>query len=214
MVLTTSYIENKFNLYNELYFGNSIKIKPNFVVSHAKTELGLFHYVFNKARTKIITCTIKISDYYDRNEKEYDNTIIHEMIHMYLTIKYKRNMGHGYEFKNECHRINQFGWNISRCTDVSTFKIAKQFMKKECAKPIHMAYFQEKNDSKTYFLFAICDKYLTYYQHRLWNNMYEDVHFFKTTNEEIIKLFSKCRNRIRGRRFITKEELLDYIQGK
>ena len=210
MKLTIGYIEKKFELYNKLYFNNYIKYKPKFKISHSKCRLGLFCCRFNLISRMPSEFEISVSDYYDRTEKQYDNTIIHEMIHMYLAIKYKRNMKHGYEFKAECHRINNFGWSLSARTDTTNFVVNNK-QKMLMPKSLNIAYFKEEEG--TYFLFGINDNYIDYYAHEmaLRPEFYRDYKILKTTNENIIYNLPKCRGGLRGRRYNTKEELLKAI---
>ena len=112
MTLTISYISEKFEKYNNLYFNGSLKT-PKFKISNSKRALGTLSISrrlnFYGGYTK--EHTISISKYYDRTEKQYDNTLIHEMIHMYVYRveghKHDGVLGHGLRFIRQCRRIRK-----------------------------------------------------------------------------------------------------------
>ena len=132
MTLTISYISEKFEKYNNLYFNGSLKT-PKFKISNSKRALGTLcisrRLNFYGGYTK--EHTISISKYYDRTEKQYDNTLIHEMIHLYISQNdIIDNGSHGRHFKAECARINKYGWDLSRTTDTSGWKLSEEAQKR------------------------------------------------------------------------------------
>lgn len=132
MTLTISYISEKFEKYNNLYFNGSLKT-PKFKISNSKRALGTLSISrrlnFYGGYTK--EHTISISKYYDRTEKQYDNTLIHEMIHLYISQNdIIDNGSHGRRFKAECARINKYGWDLSRTTDTSGWKLSEEAQKR------------------------------------------------------------------------------------
>lgn len=109
MELTITYLRNKFNQFNKEFFNNElpqIEIK----ISRSKRQFG--SYRFKRANhycPKETPVAILISNYYQQTGKEYCETLIHEMIHYYLSFK---NIGrkddcHGYYFQKEMKRINE-----------------------------------------------------------------------------------------------------------
>lgn len=82
---------------------------------------------------------IKINKNNDVPEKEYKNTLIHEMIHIedyvyfldhyyYMlngVIQKRRYDAHGTWFLDECSRINQDGWKLQKYVDEAVFKEAR-----------------------------------------------------------------------------------------
>ena len=103
--LTTSVMYHWFNEFNDKYFDNEL-FMPTFQIKQTKTYLGK---AFG-SRNHII-----ISNYLDRTEKEFQNTFIHEMIHLWQWKKY-RDVNHGYTFKKKAAEINADGWHIKRCS--------------------------------------------------------------------------------------------------
>lgn len=145
MILTIAYIEQKFDLYNDLYFNGEL-ITPNFEIINDKKQLGCLQskYLYHNER---MDYTLKVSRYYDRTEKQYDNTIIHEMIHLYIAQNHIIDNGaHGRRFITECARINKYGWNLSRCTDTSDWKLSEEAQKKVDRKSYNIIVYKKQGD--------------------------------------------------------------------
>lgn len=117
--ITTKYVIDMFNEFNyryfdgKLYLDSSVKVK----VYPYKNVLGSVAAVgtFNKI-TGYCSATITefhISNYFNRSEFTYCNTILHEMIHIYQYQVLKLCDGHGVSFIKKMDEINKFGWDIS-----------------------------------------------------------------------------------------------------
>ena len=206
MTLTISYISEKFETYNKLYFNGSLKT-PKFNISNSKRALGTLSISrrlnFYGGYTK--EHTISISKYYDRTEKQYDNTLIHEMIHLYISQNdIKDNGNHGRRFKAECARINKYGWDLSRTTDTSGWKLSEEAQKRldnKLSKATYSVFVYQKYDTdNTQFIFRVAKgKELTYYNHLKYTCKAAKVKYFKS-NDNIFESLPTCRCRIRGRR--------------
>lgn len=206
MTLTISYISEKFEKYNNLYFNGSLKT-PKFKISNSKRALGTlsisrrlnFYGEYTKEHT------ISISKYYDRTEKQYDNTLIHEMIHLYISQNdIIDNGSHGRHFKAECARINKYGWELSRTTDISGWKLSEEAQKRLDNKLSNATYsvivYQMYDTDNTQFIFRVAKgKELTYYNHLKYTCNAAKVKYFKS-NDNIFESLPTCRCRIRGRR--------------
>ena len=206
MTLTISYISEKFEKYNNLYFNGSLKT-PKFKISNSKRALGTlcisrrlnFYGEYTKEHT------ILISKYYDRTEKQYDNTLIHEMIHLYISQNdIIDNGSHGRRFKAECARINKYGWDLSRTTDISGWKLSEEAQKRLDNKLSNATYsvfvYQMYDTDNTQFIFRVAKgKELTYYNHLKYTCKAAKVKYFKS-NDNIFESLPTCRCRIRGRR--------------
>ena len=206
MTLTISYISEKFEKYNNLYFNGSLKT-PKFKISNSKRALGTlsiskrlnFYGGYNKEHT------ISISKYYDRTEKQYDNTLIHEMIHLYISQNdIIDNGSHGRRFKAECARINKYGWDLSRTTDISGWKLSEEAQKRLDNKLSNATYeiivYQMYDTDNTQFIFRVAKgKALNYYNHLKYKCKAVKVKYFKS-NDNIFESLPTCRCRIRGRR--------------
>ena len=206
MTLTISYISEKFEKYNNLYFNGSLKT-PKFKISNSKRALGTLSISkrlnFYGGYTK--EHTISISKYYDRTEKQYDNTLIHEMIHLYISQNdIIDNGSHGRRFKAECARINKYGWDLSRTTDISGWKLSEEAQKQLDDKLSNATYsvfvYQMYDTDNTQFIFRVAKgKELTYLNHLKYKCKAVKVKYFKS-NDNIFESFPACRKQIRGRR--------------
>ena len=206
MTLTISYISEKFEKYNNLYFNGSLKT-PKFKISNSKRALGTLSISrrlnFYGGYTK--EHTISISKYYDRTEKQYDNTLIHEMIHLYISQNdIIDNGSHGRRFKAECARINKYGWDLSRTTDISGWKLSEEAQKRLDNKLSNATYsvivYQMYDTDNSQFIFRVAKgKELTYYNHLKYTCKAVKVKYFKS-NDNIFESLPTCRCRIRGRR--------------
>ena len=117
--VTIDYVREMFDKFNDRYFNNqlfldnSIKVK----VYPYKNVLGSVaaQGTFNKrtGQCNAYVTAFHISNYYNRSEVVYCNTILHEMIHIYQYQVLNVNDGHGYSFIKKMKEINSFGWSIS-----------------------------------------------------------------------------------------------------
>lgn len=114
--LTTDFITSNFRKFNEKYFQNELNT-PNFRIVNVKSYLG--RCCHNNVRYGKRFGTIEISTKFNRMEKEYLNTLLHEMIHLYIWQKNMKepsgNKHHGVLFYHYAEIVNRDGWNISRC---------------------------------------------------------------------------------------------------
>lgn len=127
MTPTVDFLREQFDSFNALYFHGKLP-QPQFVINNARTVLGQFIRRRSMkgllSRTKE-TYTIKISAYYDLTEREYQNTLLHEMIHYYIIYTgCKETSPHGPEFRSMMDSLNARGWNINVTSDVKGRSIA------------------------------------------------------------------------------------------
>lgn len=191
MELTINFIEENFNKFNALYFNNELE-KPSFKIINTKTVLGRMCYI-TREYTKKIFFRLEISRYYKRDEYEYLNTILHEMIHQY--IKQKRMLDtsvHGRLFHNIAERINRCGWNITakgRALEVAeSGKIYNVFLLKR---------------DYGAFAFAVSKKYASL--HKIGLESHKDNFVYLETTNPMFGSFPTCRTRMIGRK-LTQEE--------
>ena len=203
MELTLSYIETKFNEFNAKYFESKLKT-PKFEIMNTKRLLGQCCWT-NKQNCetgKNIRCNyrIRISKFFKCTEKQYCNTILHEMIHLYIR-QQNINTGrwsHGYHFYAIADRINKDGWNIRRTDDRAGIELTE--------KQTNTYYLAAFMDTKgKYFLMRYNRNYQAYYVRLFAKYNYTGVIWFTSNDDAKYATFRECRNAIRGW-YITKGE--------
>ena len=128
MKVTAEWTEHAFDLYNEKYFQGKLS-KPKIVLECDPRYFGYYrpHAAFDKWSRKITRVfspgTLYLNaKYANRSEKQWVETLLHEMIHMYLyTVKkiYPKK-DHGKEFTEMAARLNSAGgWNIDEYGELS-----------------------------------------------------------------------------------------------
>ena len=102
------WVKERYKVFNMLYFDN---ILP-------KPDEGIIFIVTNSKKIKSLGSSYPTSPYkirinfrYDLPEIEWEDTLIHEMIHIWeFLMGYSG--GHGKTFKRKAKEINKYGWNI------------------------------------------------------------------------------------------------------
>lgn len=90
--ITRELLSNWFKEFNRLYFDGEIKREPKYITSTNKSRYGQF---------SPRQWTIEISTAYVRSERDYINTFLHELCHVYVREKYGTHVqSHGYEWKS------------------------------------------------------------------------------------------------------------------
>ena len=85
MTLTTDILHTWFRQFNADYFGDELPV-PRIALSKARTRLGSLTYsrVLRLSGWKYTDFVIRISIYYECTEREFQETLLHEMIHYYI----------------------------------------------------------------------------------------------------------------------------------
>lgn len=124
MKLTETHLRNWFNEFNNSVFYGELAM-PKFKFDNTYHRLGQFN-----PRGGVIT--IKISLYYDRNEEQYRNCLLHEMCHYWCYHKGYRREGHGANWKAVAKRAYRItGLKIQRCENIDGWKVASENLAKE-----------------------------------------------------------------------------------
>lgn len=137
MVITKKWLVEHYNKYNEEIFHGqlpSLQRSENqtcdfdLAINNTRNTLGLF--CMEKKPSQDLKLTIKVSNYFDRSESDYIDTLVHEMIHCYLDYNGIRDTSaHGVEFRRFMNIINQnYGLHI----DVTSHKVWKPSNPKNC----------------------------------------------------------------------------------
>lgn len=113
MKLTIPFIAETFVKFNRIYFGGILPT-PLFKINTSKQTLG-------RCVRKNGIVTIIVSNYYDREQKDFEETILHEMIHQWQIVVYNT-ANHGATFCDKAREIKSFSndkYNITRTTNVN-----------------------------------------------------------------------------------------------
>ena len=112
-------MEQKFREYNHLYFHGDLPL-PQFGLLKSYRTCGYFSCDKIVGRRKLKKPRIEISCYFDWEENDLRNVMVHEMIHYYLAYKH---IDHGEAFKKMSEDLNQqYGLNIAEKVDCWMFK--------------------------------------------------------------------------------------------
>lgn len=197
MDITLDYIKRNFDTFNTKYFCGKL-ITPTFRITNVKSYLGQLSWkTVNGKRTNYV---ISISVMYDRSDKDFCNTILHEMIHLFIrqnNIKDTR-PHHGRVFYQIADRINQDGWKISIYDSTEGCELRSN----ETVTYNMVTYI---NRDGKYFLMRYNKKKESYYISLFMKYKYKGVVWFTSTDNKKYSHFPECRTGCRGW-FITKGE--------
>lgn len=116
MALTIDILQAWFRQFNADYFGDELPV-PRIALSKARTRLGTMscRRVRKLLSWTYTDFTIRISTYYECSEREYQETLLHEMIHYYIAYKnISDTSSHGKVFRQIMQQLNnEHGWNIT-----------------------------------------------------------------------------------------------------
>ena len=132
MQINTEWIAVNFDRFNKDYFGGRLT-PPKFSVNNARTRLGSMAFKWKQSLFKRETYdyVIRLSNYYDIPEVEFQNVLLHEMIHYYIAVNhFKDDSVHGTMFRSIAQRINKQGWHVVVRTDTRKWPVAERNRKK------------------------------------------------------------------------------------
>lgn len=115
MQVTVSLLEKWFAEFNAKYFKGELPM-PILAVGNSRTRRGTMSW---RIRKKWFTKTkgdykIRISNFFDVEEYDFKNVLLHEMIHLYIVSKgIKDSSPHGVVFHEIMRQINADGWKIN-----------------------------------------------------------------------------------------------------
>lgn len=110
---TVDFIKKNFDRFNKKYFHG---ILPEALIEVSTTSRALGDCRAPSGHDP--RYRLRVSNFYDRTERDLQQTILHEMVHMYVHIKYGR-MDHGLDFKNIARELKVLGgWEITRTTKI------------------------------------------------------------------------------------------------
>ena len=210
MEVTTDFIKSSFDKFNKEYFNGAL-VTPTFEVSHCRRALGDFRRRYKYYR-------IRVSDYYIRSQREIEQTILHEMIHLYQSQFNCRDKSHGIDFKEKASDINcKGGWCISRLTSTAGClvnpKYAESGSRNKSKESNIMVY---KSVTGKYFLFRMALRCVNHWVNTIvYSKSVTEYATFTSTDGEFDN-YPACRTSCRGS-YITEErfnELVDKYKLK
>jgi len=132
MQVTPQNLREWFAVFNQRYFEGKLS-EPKFAVGKSRTRLGSLSWKTHRKLLFGVKCdyTIRLSNYYDVEERDFKNVLLHEMIHLYIESQYvKDTSSHGVVFRRMMRTINEDGWNITVSGKVDGEKRAESVHKK------------------------------------------------------------------------------------
>lgn len=198
MKVTTEFLANSFKVFNELYFNGEL-VTPIFEVSHTKSALGDFRacngFVYKPFR-------IRVSDFYVREQKEIEQTLLHEMIHQYQK-QICNDRGHGRIFKKKADEINRKGgYSISRTTIVDNCQTKSSNSFKEYNVAVY------GTNKGRWFLFVMASNKIDDWKRTLEASIEIQTFFIFKSKAEKYDSYPSCRKVCRGH-YISKEEAIN-----
>lgn len=116
---TQEYLNERFAYYNRLCFGGLLPVVP-LQLNTRFSQMGVtrWHTVRQPDGSSVATdVSIEISVRHDRTAEDYDNTLVHEMIHLYiLANRLDDDSPHGRLFRAKQAELNsRYGLHITTC---------------------------------------------------------------------------------------------------
>lgn len=203
MALTIKFIADNFVAFNKEYFDGKLEM-PHFEITHVKSYLGQLHWKYDMFG-EFMGFVIRISNMFDRSDKDIQQTLLHEMTHLYIRQNHIKDTRphHGKVFNSIADRINkQGGWHIARTDSVDGCGLRNKEDKKE-----YFIVCYKIGNSDKYFQFAINKKYVDYYYKKFEKcpSHFKDVFVFRSTDDKTYAHFTQCYKSVRGY-FISKQE--------
>jgi hypothetical protein len=110
MILSILFIQEKFKTFNALIFDNQLPEIPVYLTS-ARTFLGKCTFRSKRnllGKTTFFDFALRFSKLFDMPERDWEDVIIHEMIHYYIGVKnLKDTSAHGTLFRRMMVEINR-----------------------------------------------------------------------------------------------------------
>lgn len=131
MSITSDFLRQRYAEFNRRMFDSKLPSNISFGISKAKTYAGITSFQktnFFAGRTSFHNVSIRVSVLYEHTEQEYEDILLHEMIHVHalVTGAHFKETAHGNFFQREMNRINRdFGRNISVSEHISSEQKAK-----------------------------------------------------------------------------------------
>lgn len=118
MTPTITQMQTWFKEFNTTVFNNELPtVKITF--NNTRRQLGQFYWGNGRG------IGIKISLFWDRNEEQYRNCLLHEMCHLYCYDRGWIHEGHGSRWKQiAAYATRKTGLHIQRCENITGWEVA------------------------------------------------------------------------------------------
>ena len=198
MQIDTLWLKANFARFNTQYFDGVLPL-PRLRTGRSRTQLGSMSCKRKTSwgRTKLYDFTISLSNYYDQTEHQFQSVLLHEMIHLSITVSgVKDTSPHGVVFRGLMQRLNRDGWDIQIMTKTRDYTKAYTGTATVIAQYIVLAL--EMNDGKR-FLSSVNPKFVRDINRQL--KMVPQISHFAwfTTSDRWFETMPKVRS-LRGRR--------------
>lgn len=188
MELSIFWIRENFSKFNKKIFNDKLET-PQFKIFKSSKVNGRCSWRRN-ILSGACDFTISLSNYYNRTEKEFENTLIHEMIHLEFAQNGEFREHHGRKWQKRAYEIGkEFGYEIKRCNQATSFeRMANDKTKMTSAN--YIVRYKSKDGRK--LMARISPKNLPKFVD-FFNTHAENVEWFITTN----KVFSNYRKSVK-----------------
>lgn len=116
MTPTINQLETWFDEYNELVFNSDLP-KVKITINNFRSRLGQFYWGFGRG------IGIKISHYWEMDEQQYRNILLHEMCHLFCYWRGWIHEQHGEKWqKIASYASRKTGLEIRRCTSIDSLE--------------------------------------------------------------------------------------------
>lgn len=185
MEITEKLVREKFEFFNRQIFGGKLPM-PRIGLSRARTFLGACTF---KTRRGLLgkktryDFAIRISTMFDMSETEFEDTLIHEMIHYYIGVnQIEDTSAHGQKFRSMMADINsRFGRriNISHRSEGDKGKASAEGVAVQC-RQYHVIAVASLADGRTGFkvLPRVAPSILRFYNGLLSSGMVKTLSLF------------------------------------
>lgn len=133
MKLTTEWMETWFDELNRLYFKTDLP-RPRLYVSRSKQRLGCLGYKMQrKKQDAAYDYRLGLTNYYVLTEWDYQNILLHEMIHLLIAHNgWRDTSAHGKVFRQlRDHLNNDCGWDIRISYNTRQLSVNPQFLQRK-----------------------------------------------------------------------------------
>lgn len=197
VVIDETWLHASFDTFNRLYFNNALPC-PRLSLSQSRTRLGSMSCKHKLTWKGYRPCryAIHVSTYYNQTERQYQNVLLHEMIHYYIAYKgIVDTSPHGKVFRQMMKNLNEkYGWKISVSSRMSE---TKSVCVQSSATPRLILLLEVRG--RGYFVSVVNPRYASVMEHELQRLVEVKQHAWYQSTDAYFDSFPVVRS-LRGRR--------------